>query len=422
MKKLYILLALVTLLSCQKEFPGPPDYSNDVEVELQEKWKYAVPDGETVFWTGTDDAKVVFLTRTNTVITSYTFSFDGTLIHSFVYQGIIDADKMLGYHIRSMKGDWISFHTTRHTVFFNSATGTHYQYIEDAEYIRDSTTNHFLASNGICYYQKLDNQSNLLVYQLSLATNTATIYDTLEQNHNDFLTNFHCIDEFKNLTNSQDGAYTLIFNKLSYERFNSVYRTNIVGLTLDEVGRKERWESNDLYFTSDFIRPPEKYLIEDRYFYAFQNNMLQCVDLLSRELKWEKQFKNGSSSNLAIVADNLVLTEGDGNTVVVNKKTGKTIWSRGYGYYPYQIAVSSKFLSLISYRELNDGWDYATQMHVIYLKDGSELVRTHNPINPDGPIATDEIDGGLCKSVANKGNTTYCANREYFMALNIVEK
>ncbi|NNJ56696.1 MAG: hypothetical protein HKP14_11205 [Bacteroidia bacterium] len=422
MKKIYILLSLVTILGCQKEFPNPPDYSNELQVELQEKWKYEVPDGELVFWSGADEDKVVFLSRTDADITSYAFDHTGQLLNKYVYTGVVNAKHYLGYHVKSMKGDWIQHSTLGRTSLFNVSTGLFYDYLEDNEYIRDSITSHFLASKGICYYQKLDNQSNLLVYQLNLATNTSIIYDTLEQKHDDFLTNYHCIGEFKNPTNARDGAYTLIFNKLSYERFNSVWRVSIVGLALDEVGRKDQWVADNLFFTSAFIRPPKKYIIEGRYLYAFQDNMLQCVDILSRKLNWEKLFSNGSSSNLAMVDNNLVLTEGEKNTMVLNKNTGATIWSKGYGYYPYQIAASQDYVSLISYREYGDGWDYATQLHVIDIRNGRELVRTHNPINPDGEIAKDELDGGLCKSVSNKGNTLYCANKEYFMGLEVVEK
>jgi len=416
---LLLLVAILALVGCQKEFPTAPDYSAQSNVNLTEKWRFDIPQDERVIWVGASGVdRMVYLTNNDaeTKLTSYTFSLQGELQSSFVFDQDGVAESAYENDDIRLKSNWISISRTYRNILLNHTDGSFYSAVNSESSLVGSKFDYFLGKENYCYYQTKDSNNRIIAMRWNLTDNSTSVLDTLDTNVPYNFPKYTLLGEYDvELFLGHD--VKLVYSKQEVNQGLGTLDYGLVGFVFDDFRGKSSWSRENLLHLTRSGSTYTSSETEGGLVFSIFGKHLVCFDLQNRAVKWKIEFDDYANSNITI-GDSELCIVADNHVLSVNKFSGEVNWRKGLGYSYRRISIENQWLAVNSFREIDNNLqgDYQNQMHILDARSSKELYRSVDPLGTGKEIVNDN-KMGIARSVVIHNKVAYTADRKYFMAL-----
>jgi hypothetical protein len=423
MKKVLILLMLVGLMGCQKEFPEPTDYTLDIKADLDVNWRVDLPEGEAVLFVFSQENQVIYITKDDQNMHSYVLESTGVINQKHSYN-VTDLEYIESYIDHKLLSNWIQIKSHTHNIFLNPISGKMKEIFEDHQYTSGpKKVEYKLGENNVCYHLEYTSQNDVVCKVWDLESNEISTLDTLEKsipaNEN---SSFVFLGENSHLHYRNNLSQHLIYLKMKYERGLDHYACSLVGVSYSDFLGSEVWNSEVLFRTIHYDHETKPFVWDkEEGIFLTAGNTLYCIDPMQHEVKWERALPEPMDCNILLDDRKLYFVLQGEKAYCLDANTGSTVWSAGFGYVPTKIDIDEGILAISALRRLESEelfTDAFNTLHLIDARTGRELYRDFDPLQKGYNVPND-YRYGLTRSVVFQNNQLYLADQEQMLSFTI---
>ena len=123
MKNIIAALIISTiLLGCQKDFPEPTDFAQNLNADLIANWQVDLPEGEKVVFVFTQESQAIYITKDAQNMHSYVLESTGVVTQKHSYN-VTDLKYIEPYRDHKLLSNWIQIKSHTHNIFLNPVSG-----------------------------------------------------------------------------------------------------------------------------------------------------------------------------------------------------------------------------------------------------------------------------------------------------------
>ena len=423
-----MLLSILSLWSCKKDFPEPTDPYKSISLEVSEKWHYKYPEGQHVVWIEATDKDVLYITQSkeNTkLLHLYRFSLDGGLLNDFDFEvQFVDFDlSESGQNtFFNRKDNWLSIGEIWLSHYFiHIQTGQNYHSQSSFNIPQLEPFDLYLSRESVVIYQQYrDNETND-VFICNLDTDERKVMDTLPTQNK----KYKIIGELPRLSgHTLLGSFRPIY--LVSPIFQRVGQSfDLVGLSFNQNSFSiEKWSSDNVFRSLEELSYAKGNISEKDIFVTLGREVY-CIDVATQSFKWKQIFPKSSwVRGKAFSNSSKAFYHVDNRVEAVNLSSGTHLWSVAADRFNKPILATENYLIMVNFHKINKDELFGDEIKHLDIYDviqGRLLYSKPNIIGSTGEKVND-LSSGLGLSLAIRENTLFIADHQQFAAVMIEKK
>ncbi len=423
MKNIIAALIISTvLLGCQKDFPEPTDFAQNLNADLIANWQVDLPEGEKVVFVFTQESQAIYITKDAQNMHSYVLESTGVVTQKHSYN-VTDLKYIEPYRDHKLLSNWIQIKSHTHNIFLNPVSGEMNELFESNDNKPGSKVEYHLGKDNVCYHLEYTAQNDVICKIWDLENDEVSTLDTLERRMpSNELSSFLFLGENENLHYRNNYSQHLIYLKMKYERGQDVYACSMAGISFNHIFGSVVWSSDILFRNINADHEMQNFIWDKtRGIFFTADKTLYCLDFLQHTVKWKRVLPSRIGGNIIPSDSRLYFTVQDEKTYCLDANSGSTIWSSGFGYAQNKIALEDGILAISGLRSIESDQLLADAFNTLHLIDaitGRELYRNYDQLQKGYNIPND-FRYGLTRAVVLKNKRLYLADENQFLSFSI---